>query len=240
MKNHGGEIATLLTLGLVLVGTLITLGTSLLVNNKKNLASNPKAAALDSCNLPDNDSSCWLVKCINKQPGKIKYTSSLCQSSMPTSSCKGGSPYSGGGKMIIGIAASHAALDDFTCEPGSNIEITPIPGGGGGCISKKLCKDHCDEACTETGCEEGKWKCPNNTNAPSCTDITCKNSLVKGTTSDELSYDENGIYYEGSGCEDAEIGYVGKAQGWCDEKSATGCSKVTCKKATGNDLNALS
>jgi len=45
MKNKKGEIATLLTLGLVVVGTLITLGTSLFVsNNKTNLASNSRAA----------------------------------------------------------------------------------------------------------------------------------------------------------------------------------------------------
>lgn len=44
MKNKKGEIATLLTLGLVVVGTLITLGTSLFVSsNKTNLASNSRA-----------------------------------------------------------------------------------------------------------------------------------------------------------------------------------------------------
>jgi len=52
-KSKKGEIATLLTLGLVVVGTLITLGTSLFVNNKKNLASNPKAA------------DCIARKCLN-------------------------------------------------------------------------------------------------------------------------------------------------------------------------------
>ncbi len=51
MKNHRGEIATLLTLGLVVVGTLITLGTSLFVSNKTtNLASNSKATM--SCPSP--------------------------------------------------------------------------------------------------------------------------------------------------------------------------------------------
>lgn len=44
-KSRKGEIATLLTLGLVLVGTLITLGTSLFVSNQKNnLALNSRAA----------------------------------------------------------------------------------------------------------------------------------------------------------------------------------------------------
>src|SRR3990167_833111 len=43
MKNHKGEIATLLTLGLVLIGGLVTLATSFIVNRQNNLASNPRA-----------------------------------------------------------------------------------------------------------------------------------------------------------------------------------------------------
>ncbi len=42
--NKKGEVATLLTLGLVLVGGIVTFGLSLLSNNQKNLASNTKAA----------------------------------------------------------------------------------------------------------------------------------------------------------------------------------------------------
>ena len=45
LKTRRGEIATLLTLSLVLIGGLITLGTSLFVNNQKaNFASNSRAA----------------------------------------------------------------------------------------------------------------------------------------------------------------------------------------------------
>lgn len=44
MRNYRGEIATLLTLGLVLVGAVITLAFSFLTNQQKNLASAPKAA----------------------------------------------------------------------------------------------------------------------------------------------------------------------------------------------------
>lgn len=44
MKNHKGTIATLLTLGLVVLATAITLGSSLFVSNQKtNLASNSRA-----------------------------------------------------------------------------------------------------------------------------------------------------------------------------------------------------
>lgn len=58
MKNHKGAVATLLTLGLVVVGTLITLGTSLFVNSKKNIASNPRAEVINCVN---NLSGCNLL-----------------------------------------------------------------------------------------------------------------------------------------------------------------------------------
>lgn len=52
MKNHKGMVATLLTLGLVIVGTLVTLGTSLFVSNRNsNLASNSRAASMN-CMTP--------------------------------------------------------------------------------------------------------------------------------------------------------------------------------------------
>lgn len=57
MENKRGEVATLLTLGLVIVGTLVALGTSLFVSNKKtNLASNSRAACSSSYH------SCTTVK----------------------------------------------------------------------------------------------------------------------------------------------------------------------------------
>lgn len=43
LKSRKGEIATLLTLGLVLVGGIVTLGISLLSNRQNNIAMNPKA-----------------------------------------------------------------------------------------------------------------------------------------------------------------------------------------------------
>jgi hypothetical protein len=47
MKNHKGTVATLLTLGLVLVGSLVTLGVSFLTNNNKQIASSPRAQAAE-------------------------------------------------------------------------------------------------------------------------------------------------------------------------------------------------
>jgi hypothetical protein len=65
MKNKKGEIATLLTLGLVIVGTIITLGTSLFVSNQKsNLASNSRAACASSQCTGSGG------KCYNTDPAK--------------------------------------------------------------------------------------------------------------------------------------------------------------------------
>lgn len=65
--NKWGEIATLLALGLVIVGTVITLATSLFVNNQKtNLASSPKAET--QCAFADWDCA---VKDCNGQAGCI-------------------------------------------------------------------------------------------------------------------------------------------------------------------------
>jgi len=86
MKNKKGEIATLLTLGLVLVGGIITLASSFFINNQKNIALNSKAdapkvencifAAKEACNnnylkVCKNDTDC--VECANKGGGMTRY-----------------------------------------------------------------------------------------------------------------------------------------------------------------------
>jgi hypothetical protein len=65
MKNRRGEIATLLTLGLVLIGTAVTIATSFITNNQKNIASNPKAdvanctfSSASSCSLAVKTGEC--------------------------------------------------------------------------------------------------------------------------------------------------------------------------------------
>ncbi|MCR4328932.1 MAG: hypothetical protein NUV65_00100, partial [Candidatus Roizmanbacteria bacterium] len=71
------------------------------------------------------DDSCWLIKCIGGKPQKTMYTSSLSKYSMPESSCQGGSPYSGGGWMIIGTDNAEDKVNTFKCE--GNVEITLVP-----------------------------------------------------------------------------------------------------------------
>jgi len=58
-NNKKAEIATILTLGVILVGTVLTIATSFFANKTKNLASNPKAALIATkCYLKDGQGSC--------------------------------------------------------------------------------------------------------------------------------------------------------------------------------------
>ncbi len=95
MKNKKGEIATLLTLGLVVVGTLITLGTSLFVSNKKtNLASNSRAGTTYSCcKVYETSSACGGNKRIQNQGNA--FTSTCTANNLVECSTVGGPPTAG-------------------------------------------------------------------------------------------------------------------------------------------------
>ncbi|PJA55523.1 hypothetical protein CO165_03090, partial [Candidatus Roizmanbacteria bacterium CG_4_9_14_3_um_filter_33_18] len=69
LGSKKGEIATLLTLGLVLIGAVITLGSSFFTNKQKSISSNPKASY--TCELPIN---------IASQDCSYGYTTVGCQS----------------------------------------------------------------------------------------------------------------------------------------------------------------
>jgi hypothetical protein len=82
-KNKKAEIATFLTLGMILVGAVLTVATSFFANKAKNLASNPRAAC-DTSLIPSPDAA--LCFC---QKGKVRiYASSTsrknnCMTSTP-------------------------------------------------------------------------------------------------------------------------------------------------------------
>lgn len=109
MKNKKGEIATLLTLGLVLVGTLITLGSSFFVNKTKTIVSNPKAGGVFSCcTVSSIDSSC---------PGGSKVTIALVNQTFCPTSYARCSDYS-----------LYGSVGNYKCV--STAVSTPIPIGG--------------------------------------------------------------------------------------------------------------
>lgn len=114
MHNHKGEIATLLTLGLVLVGTLITLGTSLFVsNNKTNFASNSRAADYGG------------KACCFCQKGIIRlYASSTAQENLgPCTTAKYGSAY--------GASSWGYCNDNLGSYEGGECKASGGGGGGG-------------------------------------------------------------------------------------------------------------
>ena len=147
MHNHKGAIATLLTLGLVVIGTLITLGTSLFVNNKNtNIASNPRASSQASCNgivsgCNQNYYACGSNKysstssCSNNDVGDEgpgNYCKRVCVGSGTDNACKsaGGNCDDNCNNGNYGLTANRYCKEnerqDYCCKASSS------SGGGGG------------------------------------------------------------------------------------------------------------
>lgn len=72
MKNRRGEIATLLTLGLVLIGTAVTIATSFITNSRNNIASNPRASVVN-CTFTSSTSCSMAIKM-----GECPQTTGVC------------------------------------------------------------------------------------------------------------------------------------------------------------------
>ncbi len=125
MKNQKGAIATLLTLGLVVIGTAITLGTSLFVNNKNtNLASNSRAAIncgnqgkcqLNSTTCLDVGQSSGALKCCaaHQTPANRSYPS--LATSCSTGGSGGGTTSGAGGVGACDYDSMSKAAD--ACNP---------------------------------------------------------------------------------------------------------------------------
>lgn len=133
MKNHKGEIATFLTLGLVLVGSLIALGTSLLVN-KNNIASNPRAASPCTHRYSDACNGTKTTSC-DKHNNYIY----ICISSANPTTAPTGSGSSGGGESCPynqsdavaacrysgGATSSGCSSGNWRCIGNGNVNPTP-------------------------------------------------------------------------------------------------------------------
>lgn len=142
MKNRKGSIAAFLTLGLVVVGTLITLGTSLFVSNKNsNLASNSRAAG--ACIAPNTTKSILMTLSCSSASGCGSYEKYVSQQEKTPDvthrlcCCKGTAAVSAGGSG-----------GDSTCKYPTKDDCTDS-----GCPSAK---------CVSTGCSGAKkYKCTN-------------------------------------------------------------------------------
>lgn len=176
MKNHRGEIATLLTLGLVLVGTVVTIATSLIANNQKNIASNPRAATTYSC-------------C------KVYETSSLCS---------GGKRIVNMGNTYSSTCAANNLVDCASVggPTASGASICPAAGAGGGTggatlpaceYNLSLAKVECGtNNYTSDGCKAGTYKCkgaPAVSPPPATIPFTCSTGSPQSGTSAETCSD---------------------------------------------------
>lgn len=95
MRNRKGEIATLLTLSLVIVGAVMTVASSYFTNKQKSLTSNPKASTVNcvflnstECNLAKKSGDCpqWnFGSCIVCKNGKYRCPGTLDDSVSPSS-----------------------------------------------------------------------------------------------------------------------------------------------------------
>ena len=122
LKKRKGEIATLLTLGLVLVGTLITLGASLFVSNKKtNLVSNSRAACAEEyvCGT--------ITSCVKRNTNCSNSPADLCNCA--------GKPCNRNGQLCGGGGGAPSPAP--TTDPGTGAGApTPTQPQGGGGTSK--------------------------------------------------------------------------------------------------------
>ncbi len=175
-----GEIVTLLTLGLVVVGAVITIGSSFFVNRTKNLASNPKAQV--PCEI--NQRNCMAV-C-----GSYSSCSSSCakQYNVPDEGTAD--------RICINVVTS-------TPKPAAPTNTPPIPtSSSNGCLypNSRECSDDCYGDCSI--CTDGRYKCvakvstptptrfptPTNIPAPTRSSTTCPYSCQKYNCSSDYTY----------------------------------------------------
>ncbi len=214
LKRRKGEVATLLTLGLVLVGALITLGTSLFISNKKiNLASNSRAAG---CNYND------IGKCFGGY---------LC------------SPNGCGSEQPPCLIPNPTSCPTPTSTPPTTVPTIPTAGGkcgSGGiynCPTDPISKQKCSPPSATKGYEFGCCVMDNPNNKCDgkrwrwygCTGQYCVNTSInnKGIGGDGKLHPCPDDYISG-GC------YGGKSPTATPTTSASSCTCQACPKSYKN------
>ena len=210
MKNHKGTVPALLTLGLVIVGTIITLGTSLFINKTKNIASNPRADSCvtgtyynqvtcnNVCNPIANCRSCGSAgqwECfVENTPSCYKYRTYASRSN-----CWGDSE----------------SDDDSLCSMCKIGETTRweynrngLPTGGGGSLTPGAGTPNPTSTCKPYNC----------------------NKLDTGYISHELSYYSNTMVYDGLGCSGVAMNVVTVTDTICIPLTNNSCRPKNCQE----------
>lgn len=265
MKNRKGSIAAFLTLGLVVVGTLVTLGTSLFVSNKKtSLALNSKAAGKNVCCLA---SACG-VGCGPNQK-KVRYVGSYdsaCSENYKSTNCS-----AFGATASVGVTGT--CVEQSSCKPSGSFATAGINGSAsGGAIkqceykSEAAAIDACGSSgITAVGCSKtflGKqtYKCKSGSASGGSTDPLCTYSNATEAKSDcepngytNLGCGKNsagkqtykckdsttsGAVSSGSSAFQCAVGDSVVADGTCSETcSSAGSTYVSNSQGTGSDGN---
>jgi len=226
MKNHKGTVPALLTLGLVLVGSLVTLGLSVLTNTNK-IASNPRAA------------TCSTVQCstlLSGSTGSICYQSPDYYSGTCGATGCSGTTYSNG--WHGGCTAGAEEVDE--CKTKGNGFCTPQQDCAGTTVPayNQYCKDNNDSnyVCCKSG-------------SPPAVTLTCPSeaSLQNGSSNSECSSICGAIGYYGNGHSGTFQEIVGDKKYCCCNKSAANsggggdrCCLTKPKHKSCNGYNLIS
>jgi len=224
MKNRKGEIATLLTLGLVLVGAVATLATSIFTNSKKNIASNPRAA--NTCygpkTCPSGTTGAYYTK------GSKFYTDSNCTNSPEWDEiCKpntgqggggggGGDDISGGNLNENCFINNECASNDLICR--NNKCVKKNSSGS----SQETTVNNEDDSCCLIKCKNGKKSSTVYTQSLSAVDMplsSCNGNNAYGgklylcANKDNYTCEENNIISNSSAEVPVNNGTGGQATG---------------------------
>jgi hypothetical protein len=199
-KNKKGEIATFLTLGMILVGAVLTVATSFFANKTKNLASNPRAACDTSLIPSPSMAICFCQK------GKVRvYASSTARKN----NCMASTPEQYGNAYG---AHSWGWCNDDTSHYTGDCPSSTTPEGGD---SPKAAPK------PSNNCEEPSFTCQDK--FPS-DDIRSKNNDVI------FSMDNQENYYKGENCpSDGKWGDYQKFADECEILAKKNCYPTKCK-----------
>lgn len=228
-KLRKGEIATLLTLGLVVIGAVITLGSSFFTNKQKSISSNPRASTMYSCcKVYETSSSCGGGKRIQNM-GNAYQSTCVANGYVDCSSVNG--PTTSGAS----ICPDQVPTPTPTSKPGVPTS-TPKPAegitryGSMNCTPEQICGGY-DNYIQGSQYKDGSVrvvKCRSNSKAASPLSCEIGNSVPPSITPNPSAPKcTTGGYTDLLGCEN--VCGIGNCQ---DCKFSSYTTKYECKAGT--------
>ena len=199
MKNHKGEITTLLTLGLVLVGGVVTLALSYISNSQKNIASVPRASTVNC--IYDTGNFCR---------GECGGTARCPKCTNNKYRCPGTTDDSSSGVCTARTIATCTTTNNC---PGTKT-CNSTGTAWGACVDKP--RDGCPSTSSTAGTENNTCR----SSTPKCnTGLVCNSSNIckKSSATGSAFTCSEGTAYQGVGCYDLcaakGLSYIPSSQG---------------------------